>query len=81
MDRVKQIFFIILMSCCSLLAYSVSADKSADNLMAFPLYIICCFSLVAFNKFSLNLVSLLTMCLSVFLFGFILPGTLLPGLR
>ena len=71
------------MSCHSLLAYRVTADKSADNLMAFPLYILCCFSLVSFNNFSLPsiLVTLLTMCLSVFLFGFILPGTLLPGLR
>ena len=71
------------MSCHSLLTYRVSADKSADNPMAFPLYIICCISLVAFNTFLLHLilVRLLAVCLSVFLFGFILPGTLLPGLR
>ena len=70
------------MSCHSL-SPRVSADKSADNLMEFPLSIICCLSLVSFNNFSLPsiLVILLTMCLSVFLFGFILPGTLLPGLR
>ena len=40
------------MSCHSLLTYRVSADKSADNPMVFPLYIICCISLVAFNTFS-----------------------------
>ena len=42
------------------------------------MYVICHFSLVAFNILSLSLifVSLITMCLSVFLLGFILPGTL-----
>ena len=45
--------------------------------MGFPLYVICCFSLAAFNIFSLNLIfdSLINMCLRVFLLGFIL-GTL-----
>ena len=43
-----------------------------------PLCVICCFSLAAFNNFSLSLifVNLITMCLSVFLLGFILPGAL-----
>ena len=51
---------------------------SANTLMGVPLYVTCCFSLVAFNILSLSLifVSLITMCLSVFLLGFILPGTL-----
>ena len=42
------------------------------------MYVICHFSLVAFNIFSLSLifVNLITMCLGVFLLGFILPGTL-----
>ena len=46
--------------------------------MGFPLYVICHFSLVGFNILSLSLifVSLITMCLDVFLLGFILPGTL-----
>ena len=46
--------------------------------MGFPLYVICHFSLVIFNNFfwSLIFVSLITMCLDVFLFGFILLGTL-----
>ena len=46
--------------------------------MGVPLYVICHFSLVAFNKFSLSLifVNLITMCLGVFLLGFILPQTL-----
>ena len=45
--------------------------------MGVPLYVICCFSLVTFNNFSLSLifVSLITVCLGVFLLGFILPGT------
>ena len=47
--------------------------------MGVPLYVICHFSLVAFNHFSLPLifVSLSTMCLSMFLLGFTLPGTFL----
>ena len=46
--------------------------------MGVLLYVICHFSLVAFNNFSLSLIffNLITMCLSVFLLGFILPGTL-----
>ena len=46
--------------------------------MGFPLYVTCCFSLAAFNILSLCLVfvSLISMCLSVFLLGFILCGTL-----
>ena len=46
--------------------------------MGIPLYVICCFSLVAFNIFSLYLifVSLINLCLSIFLVLFILNGTL-----
>jgi len=42
--------------------------------MGFPLYVTCCFSLAAFNILSLCLVfvSLISMCLSMFLLGFIL---------
>ena len=49
-----------------------------DNLMGVPLYVIYCFSLVTFNILSLSLIfiNLITMCLSVFLLGFILPGPL-----
>ena len=52
----------------------VSAGKSVDNLIGFPLYVICFFSLAAFKIFSLSLilVSLINMCLSVFLLGIIL---------
>ena len=66
------------MLCHSLLACRVSAEKSAVNPMGVPLYIICHFSLAAFNNFSLSLIfaSLITMCLDMFLLGFILPGTL-----
>ena len=65
-------------SCHSILACRVSAEKSAVNLMGGALYDICHFSLVAFNNFSLSLifVYLITVCLGVFLLGFILPGTL-----
>ena len=62
----------------SLLAWRVSVDKSADILMGVLLYVICHFSLFAFTILSLplTLVSLITICLSVFLLGFILSETL-----
>ena len=65
------------MSCHSLMACRVSAERSAVNLMGIPLYVICCFSLPAFNIFSLYLIfdNLINMYL-VFLLGFILYGTL-----
>ena len=46
--------------------------------MGFPLYVTCCFSLAVFNILCLCLVfvSLISMCLDVFLLGFILYGTL-----
>ena len=45
----------------------VSGGKSADNCMGGPLYVLCYFSLVAFNIFSLPLmfVNLISICLSV----------------
>ena len=57
---------------------AVSAERSAVNLMGIPLYVICCFSLAAFNIFSFYLIfdSLINMCLGMFLLGFILYGTL-----
>ena len=61
-------------SCHSLLACRVSAERSAVKHMGFPLYVTCCFSLAAFNILSLCLVfvSLICLCLGVFLLGFIL---------
>ena len=46
--------------------------------MGIPLYVIFCFSLAAFNNFSLNLifVSLINICLGMFFLGFILYGIL-----
>ena len=38
--------------CHSLLVHRVSVKKSADNLMRLPLYVVYCFSLVAFNILS-----------------------------
>ena len=65
-------------SCQSLLACRVSAERSAVKHRGFPLYVTCCFSLAAFNILSLYLVfvSLTSMCLGMFLLGFILYGTL-----
>ena len=66
------------MSCHSLLACRVSAVRSAFNLLGIPLYVFSCFYLTVFNIFSLYLIfdSLISMCLVVFLLGFILYGTL-----
>ena len=71
-------FITLNMSCHSLFTCRVSAEKSAVNLMGIPFYIICCFSLAAFNIFSLYLIfdSLVNMCLGVFPIGFVLYGTL-----
>ena len=41
-------FITLTMSCHSLLACRVSAERSAVNLMGITLYVICCFTLVAF---------------------------------
>ena len=51
-------------------------QKSADSLKGVPLYVICWFSLAAFNVLSLSLifVSLITMYLGVFFLEFSLPG-------
>ena len=66
------------MSCHSLLAWRVSIKRSAVILMGIPLYVLCYFSLAAFNICSLCLifVNLINMCLGVFCLRFILFGTL-----
>ena len=58
-------FSILNISCHSLLSCRVSAERSAVKHMEFPLYVICCFSLDAFNILSLCLVfvSLISMCM------------------
>jgi len=57
---------------CHSLACRVSAERSTVNCIGFPLYVTCCFSLAAFNILSLCLisVSLINMCIVVFLLGF-----------
>ena len=67
-------FITLSMSCHSLLAWSISIDRSAVILMGIPLCVICYFSLAAFNSCSLCLifVNLINMCLGVFRLGFIL---------
>jgi len=65
-------------SCHSFLACRVYAERSVVKSMGLPLYVTCCFSLGAFNILSLCLVfvSVISMCLCVFLPGFILNGPL-----
>ena len=71
-------FSSLNISCDSILACRVLAERSAVKPVGFPLYVICCFSLAAFNILSVCLVfvSLISVCLGVLLFGFILYGTL-----
>ena len=71
-------FSTLNISCHSLLVCRVSAERSTVNRMSFLLYVTCCFSLAAHNILSLCLisVSLINMCISVFLLGFILYGIL-----
>ena len=71
-------FSTLNISCHSLLACRVSAERSAVKCMGFPLYVTCYFSLAAFNILSLCFifVSLISMCLDTFLLGLILYGTL-----
>ena len=71
-------FSTLNISCHSLLACRVSAERLAVKHMGFTFYVTCCFSVAAFNILSLCLVfvSEIGMCLSVFLLVFILYGTL-----
>ena len=71
-------FSTLNISCHSLLACRVSAERSVVKHMGFPLDVTCCFSMAAFNIISLCLVfvSLISMGLGMFLLGFILYGTL-----
>ena len=59
------------------MAYRVSAEKSTCSLKGIPLYVIFCFILAAFNTFlCLIFVSLINMCVGVFVLGLIMCGTL-----
>ena len=65
------------MSCHSLLSCRVFAERSAVNLIGYPFYVICCFSLAAFNIFlCICFDTLINMCLAMFLLGFIMYGNL-----
>ena len=67
-------FSTLNISCHSLLACRVSAERSAVKPLWFPLFVTCCFSLAAFNILSLCLVfvSLINMCL-IFWYHFQIP--------
>ena len=71
-------FSTLNISCHSLLACRISAERSAVKRMGFPLHVTCCFSLAAFTILYLCLVfiCLISMCLGMFLLGFILYETL-----
>lgn len=66
-------FSILNISTHCLLAYEISDEVFADNLIEDPLYVTACFSLSAFKTLCLWLFdSLKAMCLCVGLFEFIL---------
>ena len=72
------LFVTLNISCHSLLVCRVSVEKSADSLMGvhlvcYLLFFPCCFKY--FVSVLLIFVSLITVCLGVFLLGLILPGT------
>ena len=71
-------FQYLNISCHYLLACRVSAERPVVKCMGFPLYVTCCFFLAAFNILSLYLVfvSLISICLGMFLLRFLLYGTL-----
>ena len=71
-------FSTLAISCHSLLACKVSAERQPVKRMQFPFYVTCYFSLAAFNILSLCLVFVnwISMCPGVFLLEFILYGTL-----
>jgi len=71
-------FGTLNISCHSLLACRVSAERSTVKSMGFPLYVTCCFSLASFSYLSLCsvFVSLISMFFGMFLLGFILYGPL-----
>ena len=70
-------FSTLTVSCHSLLACKVSAEKSTDSLMGVPLCETTCFSLATFKIPSLSLTSdiLFIMCLGVGPFGFTFFGS------
>ena len=76
-SNLGYLFYPLNISCHSLLACRLSAERSAVKHMGFSLFVTCCFSLAAFNVLSLHLLfaSQISMCLGLFLLGFILYGT------
>ena len=69
-------FITLSILCHLLLAFRVSAEKSADDFIGVHTCVICGFILAAFSIFSLSLilVSLINMCLGMFFLGLILYG-------
>ena len=70
------LFIILTILCHFLLAHNVSAEKLGDSLRGVPAYVMTCFSLAAFKILSLTGAIVITVCLGVVLFGFILFRTL-----
>ena len=71
-------FTTLNISCHFLLACRLFAERSTVKIIEFPLYVTCSFSFAAFNIISscLVFISLISMCLGMFLLGLVLYGTL-----
>ena len=73
-------FSTLNISCHSLLAWRVSAERTAVKCIGFPLYVTCCFSLAAFNILSscFVFVSLNSCVLACFCLGLSSMGVFVP---
>ena len=73
-------FSTLNISCHTLLACRVYAERLAVKHMGFPLYVTCCFSFAVFNILSLCLVfvSLISICVGMFLLGLSCMGLFVP---
>ena len=72
-------FIALSMSCNSLLAWRVSIEGSAVILMGIPLWVICCFSLSAFNICSLCFIFLICLICALCCFALSLSCLGLSG--
>ena len=69
-------FSTLNISCHSLLACRVSAERSAVKHVGFPCMLLVASPLMLLKFFVFSFVSLISMCFGLFLLGFVLYGTL-----
>ena len=72
-------FFSLNVSCHSILAFRVSAERSTVKQMEFPLYVTCCFSLAVFNILCVESLLVWLVCvLACFSLGLSCMGLCVP---